>query len=229
MSKKLNIGICVLFVLISFGSIFYTSQYKSGAEPRVKKLQKSIEEKEKRLSELKTLKVETQKSADVKLKSCAQAGNKIADLQTSYNSKVTGGQVDTEGIKKIAADLDVMLSEDSKNYRTPWYQPINSKGELNVQGKWIFRTNYSFSSETIPVLWTFNEEKTNDILAFVQGTYNVKDQTFSSISKNLTTKGHSYIGFEDPSVAQDKKLKEETKRIAEDAKKLEETKKAGVK
>ncbi len=125
----------------------------------------------------------TQEEAVVILNSAADAGNALAKLQTDC---INFGDFDKES-------ASVYL--DSSQSVVPWYQTSNY---TNLE--WEFNTNYSFTMDEVPALWTLYADIVNDmgsvdktLFAYVTATYHVEDNQFTNVSVNITASGKAAV------------------------------------
>lgn len=132
----------------------------------------------------------TEEGSEV-LDKASDAGNALTEYQ---NWKLSTVNVDftpefESEMKQKSDEIDPYLQD--KNNRVAWYYYDSTNP--NVNPVWSFCTTYSFSGNTVPVLWVcYNQAKDNELLAYAQGTYHADDNMFYDLEYHVTAIGDSY-------------------------------------
>ena len=119
------------------------------------------------------------------ISSAADAGNAMAKYQTAYS--------ELDAVKQEAAfmrnveDIGALLDEKSQNKRVPWY------GDDDTDFTWRFCSTYTFSGDSVPVVWLCENNETKEVYAYATGTYNASTGLFSNVDYGLTYAGNEHI------------------------------------
>lgn len=124
---------------------------------------------------------EEQKDA---LHSAAEAGQKVADCQNAYLT--VDARSDREAFDANVEAMGALLTEESQNARTPWY---NSE----TPGTWEFVTDGQFDGDTLGVLWLCTNPDDGSLVGYATGTYHADRGLFSHISYAMTMKAASNV------------------------------------
>lgn len=189
--------ISIILVLLSFGtfnlmqkgSLLYAEKYAKN-EIYISDLESTLSD----LSQRGSVSVNT---VAVTLKSAADRGNNVAYLQNNY--QVLDVLENETTYVNNADALDSFFADDSKNARVEWYRAYSdTKSESEkLQYKWSFESVYSFSVDSIDVIWLCREDTTGELLAYTTGIYNVSSNQFSNIERKITRFGNQYIGVDE--------------------------------
>ena len=125
----------------------------------------------------------TPTEVEAKVHSAAEAGNKVADFQNLYRTAATSP--DGSSLQTIANNLDSYLASDSKDSRTPWFLLEDRKVLYN----WKFESTYSFSMDSVSVLWTCRDSDDDTLFAYTTATYDVNEGIFSDVEVHTTLVG----------------------------------------
>lgn len=116
----------------------------------------------------------------IRLNSAQASGKIVADAQTAYFRMDPIYQ--EEELKANAELIGKYMADKTK--QVPWM----TSGETPY--KWVFNTTYSFSGDTVPVLWTcYSTDGNETLLGYAVGMYRVSDDMFYDVSYRLTTYG----------------------------------------
>lgn len=189
--------ISIILVLLAFGtfnlmqkgSLLYAEKYAKN-EIYISDLESTLSD----LSQRGSVSVNT---VAVTLKSAADRGNNVAYLQNNY--QVLDVLENETTYVNNANALDTFFADDSKNARVEWYRArsdTDTKSE-KLQYKWSFESVYSFSVDSIDVIWLCREDTTGELLAYTTGVYNVSSNQFSNIERKITRFGNQYIGVDE--------------------------------
>lgn len=116
------------------------------------------------------------------------AGNAVADLQTSYQVVNSSGT----GIEDVADKLDVYFAASDKNSRVPWY--MNSK-LAGIVCRWKFSNIIRLDRKEIRVSWTCYSSS-GVLVAYATGTYRVNDGLFCDVTYATTSEGVAISGVD---------------------------------
>lgn len=180
-----GIGLCVF---LSAFLLFERSMQLENMQKRYDDNNKNIQELQSQITNLTDTNTDTVQQIQTKLSSAATAGSKVASLQNSYSDYSATSPSGMQSIKDTANAIQSYLDDNSITARVPWYN-VNGK----VSCKWAFESTYSFSGDTIPVLWECRDNKTNDLLAYTIGTYVVSSGKFKDVAYHMTQLGTTYI------------------------------------
>lgn len=135
---------------------------------------------------------ETVEAVRPKLNSAADAGTKVAEYQNKYST--LNAADNEEEYRENATNIGVYLDDKSK--QVPWYTLNKDIADY----EWKFNSTYSFSGDSVPVLWTCYQKLSNGedaeygvLFAYTTGTYNVADNMFHNIKYNVTSVGQEYL------------------------------------
>lgn len=159
-----------------------------GHQKKVHDLEVAIAQAEGNLTKLReqTAQINEREVAQT-LHSVASTGNEVAKLQNQYAN--TG--LDANAVKNVGEKLATFFMEEVKGSgRTPWYMPANP----DVRGKWMFLTQYGYVGSEVDAVWVFQDERTQDMLAYAIGIYNSESKAFSQIKVKTTYQGVRGIG-----------------------------------
>ena len=183
--------ICIACIGLSAFFVYSSSRYVEDVSKQTVKLEGEVNDLKGKLKNLNKIKIQNSEESMKHLKSCAEQGNAVADFQNKYLSLLSRQNVpanDTE-LEKNAEKLDTYLSDADKNSRTPWFITFNQ----TTKGVWKFETTHGFDGADFPVLWTFREAGSNDLLAYTTGNFNVEKNVFSGVKVAFTSKGAAKI------------------------------------
>lgn len=166
-----------LIVATNISSSSYESKYLENSS-RIGDLQTAYNEAKATVDDMDTV-VEV----EVNLKSCADVGQEVADLQTKYQT------LSGEDVRDNALELDKYFAEDSKNSRVSWFTVPDSVGAVYT---WEFQSTYGFASKEVDVLWLCRETDSGNLLAYSTGVYDTEQGVFSDIVYRMTTLGEEY-------------------------------------
>lgn len=177
------IGICVLAFLMYQDFSKFQSQTEANAE-QIAQLQKELDDIQ--------VTTTTAEESKVALNSARTLGARIAELQNQYMARMKeqaenpGDEIAYyEALNTISAELDTYFGENS-TFRGGWY--LGDPGES--EAVWSFCTNYSFTGDSLPVLWKCTGE--GGLLAYVTGQYHVDTNTIDGLQSYVTLNGTSY-------------------------------------
>lgn len=122
-----------------------------------------------------------QKDTPSSTSALAEAGMKIADVQTQY-SQLNSTTVNTDVIKD--ADKGVAGYDSKGDFRLPWLVPTS--GSIT----WSFVSTSTAYNEydDVDSMWVA-KDKDGTTVAFVTATYHVQTKTFDSFNLILTSEG----------------------------------------
>ena len=131
----------------------------------------------------------TEEGSEV-LDKASDAGTKIADIQNWYFTNTY--ETPADEVKERATEAGTYIAE--KQDTSVWYYWYYcDTNNPDVNPVWSFCTTYSFSGNTVPVLWVcYNQAKDNELLAYAQGTYHADDNMFYDLEYHVTAIGDSY-------------------------------------
>ena len=192
---------CILLIVLGFGLILYANISKSDYEEQymannrtIGDLRDELSVVQRQVNEWDNVNVEVVK---VKVKSCAEIGQKVAELQTKY--QILNPAEDEALFLENVDSLDMCFDEFSKNCRVPWYT-VAVPG--SVQWTWTFQSTYEFSASSTNVIWLCHENESNNLLAYATGVYNADTELFSNIVCVMTSMGADYY-YADPTPGMD--------------------------
>lgn len=131
--------------------------------------------------------VDTETVASSKLQSCADLGNKVADLQTKYQNISPSDDYDI-WMENVEA-LDSCFVDSAKESRVPWFIPVR---EHEVIWKWEFQSTYSFTSKQVDVIWLCRDVNNGDIIAYCTAVYDTEVGLFEMADWTVTSIGFTY-------------------------------------
>lgn len=122
-----------------------------------------------------------QKDTPSSTSALAEAGMKIADVQTQY-SQLNSTTINTDAIKD--ADKGVAEYDSKGDFRLPWLVPTS--GSIT----WSFVSTSTAYNEydDVDSMWVA-KDKDGTTVAFVTATYHVQTKTFDSFNLILTSEG----------------------------------------
>ena len=131
----------------------------------------------------------TEEGSEV-LDKASDAGTKIADIQNWYFTNTY--ETPADEVKERATEAGTYIAEkQDTSVWYYWYYCDTNNSDVNPV--WSFCTTYSFSGNTVPVLWVcYNQAKDNELLAYAQGTYHADDNMFYDLEYHVTAIGDSY-------------------------------------
>lgn len=131
----------------------------------------------------------TEEGSEV-LDKASDAGTKIADIQNWYFTNTYETPADEVKERATEAGNYIAEKQDTSVWYYWYYCDTNNP---DVNPVWSFCTTYSFSGNTVPVLWVcYNQAKDNELLAYAQGTYHADDNMFYDLEYHVTAIGDSY-------------------------------------
>lgn len=141
--------------------------------------------------------------------SAKATGEAVATLENQYMSlmqqKVTNAEEESaqrEQLLAMSDQFDGYFGENT-DMRTAWY---NWNAEAAKGVSWEFCTNYTFTADTMNVLWKCMNES-GQMLAYATAVYQAETDTFTDAVVHVTAIGAQYApyteGEEDLSVDQD--------------------------
>lgn len=204
--------IVTVLIVIGFGLwAYFTDQ---SLKQTYQTNQSQIDELTKQLNSISTEEPKTE-VVTAQLNSASDAGNALSDYQ-NWNLSVLSADFTSElesEMKQKMSEVEPYLQD--KGNRVDWY--YYDTNNPNVNPVWSFCTTYSFSGNTVPVLWVcYNQAKDNELLAYAQGTYHVDDNMFYDLEYHVTAIGDSYgPGSEGYGAVND--YDDETSDLSEDA------------
>lgn len=180
--------IVTVLIVIGFGLWGYFTDQSLKQTYRTN--QSQIDELTKQLNSISTEEPKTE-VVTAQLNSASDAGNTLTEYQNWKLSTVNADftpEFESE-MKQKSDEIDPYLQD--KNNRVAWYYYDSTNP--NVNPVWSFCTTYSFSGNTVPVLWVcYNQAKDNELLAYAQGTYHADDNMFYDLEYHVTAIGDSY-------------------------------------
>lgn len=185
--NRVRFIVCFCFVIIGIiVVIFGTNQFNAlGQEYDNNKGR--IASLENEITQLDEVEPDAEEIVEKVLNSCKDAGDEVALYQTNYQKyNAVDDEVD---YLQITQSLSDYFDTDSSDFNVEWYNMSNSLHEWT----WTFETNYSFSSTSVPVLWTCRLNDTNELLAYATGTYDTISGLFKDMKRHNTYVGSSYI------------------------------------
>lgn len=139
--------------------------------------EQEMDDLNKQLTEIETVEVDKQEVKAV-LHTATQAGNDIAALQNYYASVSvdSGDDKAVDELSKRAKAVKLLLGVDDQNAAVPWY---NSSSDYY----WTFETTYSFSGNSVSVLWLCRDTVADGfpVLAYATADYDVEKGVFEHV------------------------------------------------
>lgn len=190
--KRLPVNVILIIVMILFvvGMGVWDYLMDQWSKQTYQGNQSQIDELTNQLNSVSTEEPKTE-VVTAQLNSASDAGNALTEYQNWKLSTVDSDFTpEYEAEKKKKSDeIDPYLQD--KNNRVAWY--YYDTNNPNVSPVWSFCTTYSFSGNTVPVLWVcYNQAKDNELLAYAQGTYHADDNMFYDLEYHITAIGDSY-------------------------------------
>lgn len=180
--------IVTILIVIGFGLWAYVSD--QSLKQTYQENQSQIDELTNQLNSISTEEPKTE-VVTAQLNSASDAGNALTEYQNWKLSTVNADftpEFESE-MKQKSDEIDPYLQD--KNNRVAWYYYDTNNPDVNPI--WSFCTTYSFSGNTVPVLWVcYNQAKDNELLAYAQGTYHADDNMFYDLEYHVTAIGDSY-------------------------------------
>lgn len=166
-----------------------------------------VDENEKQYHDLKseyedvTKKQKPVSEDDVKngLNSAKKSGDDVANLFNQYLStflsngeQLTKEQEDERKAEQeeISKQLDAYFGEGTDVRTSPYLFDVNLIGNSSC---WQFMNSYSFSSDSIDVLWECFDNSKN-VIAYVTAKYHADSNSFDNVSHHMTILGQTYMG-----------------------------------
>lgn len=84
---------------------------------------------------------------------------------------------------KMKAHLDAKSADGM-----PWYRPNDG-----TKSEWTFRSSFSFTAQSVDVVWTCRDVFGGDLLAYSTGTYDAVTKKFSNVKTETTYAGAKHI------------------------------------
>ncbi len=139
---------------------------------------------------------------DVKtgLNSAKKSGDDVANLFNQYLStflsngeQLSKEQEDERRVEqeKISKQLDAYFGEGTDVRTSPYLFDVNLIGNSSC---WQFMNSYSFSSDSIDVLWECFDNSKN-VIAYVTAQYHADSNSFDNVSHHMTILGQTYMGM----------------------------------
>ena len=189
-----------LIAVVILGIMFPEKQYKAQKadyEQQIASLRADLEEAQTAESDAKPEEIQAVVSSAVK------AGEDLASLEmdmAAANDRYVHAQTaeEQEKVKSDMADIkDAMYDYLGKEspYASTWYM---GDSDL-VAYEWEFASYFDFVGKYMPVLWVCRQSDDLDvILAYVMGTYDSVNMTFSDMVTGVTTAGGQYFSVTHP-------------------------------
>lgn len=178
---------CGAMVAAAIGCCLFTTMGQSSYDAEYKANENAISKLEDEVSRLENQKAASAEEINRDLYSASNAGREVASLQSAYQNIDASANLD--GIKENAEKLSKYFEDDAQTGRVPWFTVTKGDGKA----VWEFESNYSFTSESISVIWTCHLDGQNDVLAYATGDYNAKTEKFSSVEYKVTQVGMNYV------------------------------------
>lgn len=200
-SKKFIIIYAIVFICIMIGIGIWWWVTKSKLTKTYLENENTISELNEKISEQQNTEAtteevvaassteNTEEGSEV-LDKASDAGTKIADIQNWYFTNTY--ETPADEVKERATEAGTYIAEkqDTSVWYYWYYCDINNP---DVNPVWSFCTTYSFSGNTVPVLWVcYNQAKDHELLAYAQGTYHADDNMFYDLEYHVTAIGDSY-------------------------------------
>lgn len=139
---------------------------------------------------------------DVKngLNSAKKSGDDVANLFNQYLStflsngeQLTKEQEDERKAEQeeISKQLDAYFGEGTDLRTSPYLFDANLIGNSSC---WQFMNSYSFSSDSIDVLWECFDNSKN-VIAYVTAQYHAESNSFDTVSHHMTILGQTYMSM----------------------------------
>lgn len=139
---------------------------------------------------------------DVKngLNSAKKSGDDVANLFNQYLStflsngeQLTKEQEDERKAEQeeISKQLDAYFGEGTDLRTSPYLFDANLIGNSSC---WQFMNSYSFSSDSIDVLWECFDNSKN-VIAYVTAQYHADSNSFDTVSHHMTILGQTYMSM----------------------------------
>lgn len=138
----------------------------------------------------------TVKEIQQNLNSATTLGNKVTELQNTWNKALTAE--DTKAFEESGrqsadklnatriSNLKLLFVESDTRGATNWYPKID--GTKSSKASWKFITTTSFSSVKQNVMWQCVGEN-GELYAYVTAVYNADKDLFEDVSVNITSFG----------------------------------------
>lgn len=138
----------------------------------------------------------TVKEIQQNLNSATNLGNKVTELQNTWNKALTTEDTKAfeesgrQSVDKLNAtrvsNLKLLFVEGDTRGSTNWYPKID--GTKSSKSTWKFITTTSFSSVKQNVMWQCVGEN-GELYAYVTAVYNADKDLFEDVSVNITSFG----------------------------------------
>lgn len=138
----------------------------------------------------------TVKEIQQNLNSATNLGNKVTELQNTWNKALTTEDTKAfeesgrQSVDKLNAtrvsNLKLLFVEGDTKGSTNWYPKID--GTKSSKSTWKFITTTSFSSVKQNVMWQCVGEN-GELYAYVTAVYNADKDLFEDVSVNITSFG----------------------------------------
>lgn len=175
MKKFIVPGMIVLTIIVSVCLVGYGFLVVSGYETTMSLQNQEIRSIEQELNALEMEKEENKVDVKAALNTATKAGVEIAAYQSDFNHVTVS--TDDDSIETLGAKAKAMrkyFGTYDGNATTPWY----SGGESGYV--WSFETTYSFSGNTVPVLWLCRT-RAGKVLGYCTAEYNAEEDVFNNV------------------------------------------------
>lgn len=178
---------CGTMVAVAIGCCLFTTMGQSAYDAEYKANESAISKLQDEVSKLENQKATSAEEINKDLYSAANIGREVASLQSAYQNIDVSANPD--GIKENAEKLSKYFEDGAQTGRVPWFTVTKGDGKA----VWEFESNYSFTAESIPVIWTCHLNGQSDVLAYATANYNAKTEKFSGVEYKMTQVGMQYV------------------------------------
>lgn len=192
--NKITCSIAAVSVLLLIGFGYFSSQSYSN---KSSEFDTEIASLNGRLNDLQNANNgATVKEIQQNLNSATTLGNKVTELQNTWNKALTAEDTKAfeesgrQSVDKLNAtrisNLKLLFVETDTKGATNWYPKID--GTKSSKASWKFITTTSFSSVKQNVMWQCVGED-GQLYAYVTAVYNADKDLFEDVSVNITSFG----------------------------------------
>lgn len=201
-SKKFIIIYAIVFICIMIGIGIWWWVTKSKLAQTYLENENTISELNEKIAEQQNTEATTEEMVAASSTENTEEGSEVLDKASDAGNALSNYQnwnlsvLSVDFTSELESEMKQKMSEvepylQDKGNRVDWYYYDTSNP--NVNPVWSFCTTYSFSGNTVPVLWVcYNQAKDNELLAYAQGTYHADDNMFYDLEYHVTAIGDSY-------------------------------------
>jgi len=177
-SLVLGVVACAFFVIQGNARAEALRQEIKSNDEMIEKLGRDLSAAEERLAN------KADVDEDVVLSNATKTGQRIAELQDSFQTAKTDDRSD------IAAKIVECVDSDSRSRAVCWYRGKSVH-------KWRFCSIFDFSGAEFECLWECRGNDDGKLYAYATATYDANAGVFKNLAYHMTAEGAKFIDTDD--------------------------------